>query len=143
MRHLYNSRVEVYRPYDELVDGLAQLTWQKVKVIVDPAMSVPGELLCRIDLSYQRPGKDQPMPLVAGRAPDRVGLLFCDRTDELRAGDRLHCIDGPVQGTFELRVMPDPIAGYGPAVHHMEAQVVEVSNNMKPRLLNRTDGTPF
>lgn len=142
MRHLFHTRAALLRPFDELVDGLAQLTWQKVQALVDPLLGVPGEFMCRIDLGYQRPGKDQPMPLVAGRAPDRVGLLFCDPTDEIRSGDRIHCIEGPVQGTFELRVMPDPAVGFG-AAHHLEAQVVEVSNNMKSRLGNRTEGGSF
>jgi hypothetical protein len=78
------------------------------------------------------------MPIVAGRAPDRVGLMFFDATQEVRAGQRIHCLDGPVQGTFELRVMPDPAAGYSLA-HHMEVQIVEVSQNMRSNLLNRVE----
>lgn len=138
MRHLYNTRAEVIRPQQDIIDGDATMSWQKVTDVLDTWLGVAGELMCRIDLAFQRPGKDQPMPLVAGRAPDRVGVLFCDPTDQLRSGDRLHCLDGPVQGTFELRVMPDPIAGFGPYVHHLEAQVIEVSQNMRPNL----GGTP-
>lgn len=135
MRHLYNTRVEVLRPMPDLVDGLAQITWQKLRALVDSFIEVPGEMMCRIDLTLQRPGKDQPMPIVAGRAPDRVGVMFFDATTEVRSGDRVRCIDGPVQGTFELRVMPDPAVGFA-SVHHMEVQIVEVSSNMRPNLLN-------
>lgn len=136
MRHLFNTRVEVLRLSAVLVNGLASMTWQKVPVVVDPFLGTPGEMMCRIDLVFQRPGKDQPMPLVAGKAPDRVGLMAFDPTEDVLAGDRVHCLDGPVQGTFELRVMPDPVQGYSVA-HHMEVQVVEVSQNLRSNLLNQ------
>lgn len=139
MRHLYHTLCELLRPILDLVDGEGVVTWDKVTTIIDPFHGVPGELMCRIDLGYQRPGKDQPMPLVAGRAPDRVGVLFCDPTEEIRSGDRIRCLDGPIQGTFELRVMPDPAVGFATA-HHLEVQIVEVSNNMGPKLGNRVEG---
>jgi hypothetical protein len=135
MRWLYNTRVEVLRLGVQVTDGAATQTWQKIEAVVDPYLAVPGELMCRIDLVFQRPGKDQPMPLVAGRAPDRVGLMIFDPTGEIRSGDRFHIIDGPFQGTFETRVMPDVAQGYGAAAHHMEVQVIEVSQNFQPNLL--------
>lgn len=140
MRHLYNTRAEVLRPRPTITDGLAQISWQKLTIVVDAFAATPGELMCRIDLNFQRPGKDQPMQMVAGRAPDRVGLMFFDPTNDIQSGDRIHCLDGPVQGTFEIRVMPDPAVGYGPA-HHMEVQIVEVSQNMRGNLLNRTEAS--
>lgn len=141
MRHLYHTRVEILRLSLSLdTPGLPTQTWQKLPSIVDTWLGTPGEMMCRIDLSFQRPGKDQPMPIVAGRAPDRVGLMFFDATTEIRSGDRFRCIDGPISGTFEIRVAPDPAADYSSA-HHMEVQIVEVAQISKTNLLNRTEAS--
>lgn len=137
MRHLYHTRAEVLRLAQEFKNGVPNMTWKQVDEIIDPYLGVPGELMCRIDLSFVRPGKDQPMPVVAGRAPDRVGLMFLDATDEILSGDRIRAIDGPISGTFELRAMPDPAAGWS-AAHHMEVQIIEVAQSMQPLLLTRT-----
>lgn len=136
MRHLYNCRAEVFRLNVDVVDGLATQTWQKLDDIVDPYLGVPGELMCRVDWIFQRPGKDQLAPLVAGRAPDRVGVMFLDPTTEIRAGDRFHALLGPVQGNWEIRVMPDPAQAYGMLAHHLEVQVIEVAQNFRPNLLD-------
>lgn len=141
MRHLFNTRVEVLRLNVDMSTGRPLQTWQKLSVIVDPVLAVPGEMMCRLDLIFQRPGKDQPMPIVAGRAPDRVGLMFFDATLEIRSGDRFHVIDGPVQGTFEIRVMPDPAQSFVFA-HHMEAQIIEVAQNFQPNLLDAMEVNP-
>lgn len=129
MRHLFASRVEVLRLSGTLVRGNPIMTWVRVTDVLDLSLGVPGELLCRIDLQFQRPGKDQPMPVVAGRAPDRLGVLFCSITPSLLAGDRLHCIAGPVNGTFEIRTIPDPALN-NTAAHHLEVQVVEVAQSL-------------
>jgi hypothetical protein len=126
MRHLYSTRAEALRMSGTLVDGSPVLTWTKVDTIVDPSLDVPGELMCRLDMAFVRPGKDQPMPVVAGRAPDRIGLMFFDVGVDVRAGDRIHALSGPVVGTFEVRVVPDPAVDLASA-HHMEVQVVEVA----------------
>lgn len=118
-----------------MTNGLPQQTWQKLDSIVDPYLGEPGELMCRIDLGFQRPGKDQPMPVVAGRAPDRLGVMVFDPTTEILSGDRFRCIAGPIQGTFEIRTMPDVAAAYALA-HHMEVQIVEVAQNFRPNLLD-------
>lgn len=136
MRWLYNCRAEVYRLNVDVVDGLASQTWQKLDTIVDPVLGVPGELMCRVDWIFQRPGKDQPTQLGNGRAPDRVGLMFFDPNYEIRTGDRFHALQGPVQGNWEIRVMPDPAQGYGMLAHHMEVQVIEVAQNFQPNLLD-------
>ena len=128
MRHLYSSRVAVLRLSGDLTDGTAHLAWTKLSTPVD-ALGVPGEMLCRLDLTFQRPGKDIPMPLVTGRAPDRIGLLFCDTGVDLRAGDRISTLAGPITGTFEIRPIPDPALDYASA-HHLEVQVIEVAQNM-------------
>ncbi len=137
MRHLFHTRAEVLRLSQDRVNGVPTLNWVKVPAIVDPWLGVPGELQCRIDLSWMRPGKDQPMPVVAGRAPDRIGVMFFAATDAIWSGDRIRCIDGPIQGTFEIRAMPDVAADVSPA-HHMEVQIIEVAQNMQDNLLNRT-----
>jgi len=121
MRHLFNSVVEILRLEGTLVDGTLTQQWKPV-----------GQMLCRIDLNFVRVGKDQPMPVAAGRAPDRSGLLFFSVGEDARAGDRLRCISGPVSGTFELRVVPDPAIGYS-ASHHLEAQIIEVSQQLAGR----------
>lgn len=139
MRHLYHTRAEVLRLRQEFSDGVPTMTWQQVDQIVDPVLGVPGELMCRIDLQFVRPGKDQPMPVVAGRAPDRVGLMFFDATTEILSGDRIHCIDGPISGTFEIRATPDPAVGHMLA-HHMEVQIIEVAQHLKSNLLNQIQG---
>lgn len=129
MRHLYASRCEVLRLSGVLVDGSPDMDWSKVSTVVDPDLGIPGELMCRLDLSFLRPGKDAPMPLVAGRAPDRIGVCFFDTSADVKAGDRLHCLSGPVSGTFEIRSIPDSADDFASS-HHMEVQVVEVAQQL-------------
>ncbi len=129
MRHLYNTRAEVLRLSGVLVDGAPTLTWAKIAGQPDSTLAVAGELMCRIDLNFQRPGKDAPMPAVAGRAPDRIGVMYLDATTVIKAGDRVRALSGPVAGTFEIRTIPDPAIGYS-AAHHMEVQVVEVAQSL-------------
>lgn len=129
MRHLFNQRVEVLRLAAVMTNGTPVLSWSKVTTILDPALGVPGELLCRLDLNFVRPGKDQPMPVTAGRAPDRIGVLFCGATDKILAGDRIRCLSGPVSGTFEIRTIPDQAIDFA-AAHHIEVQVVEISQSL-------------
>jgi hypothetical protein len=138
VRHLYHTRVEVQRLSLQMKNNVPQQVWEKIDDIVDPYLQVPGEMMCRIDLVYQRPGKDLPLPITAGRAPDRVGVLYFDPTDQIRAGDRILCIDGPIAGTFDIRVMPDPAAGYS-AAHHMEVQIIESVQSMQPNLLTKVE----
>lgn len=129
MRHLFNSRCEVLRLSGAMTNGTPVLTWAKVTGMVDARLGVPGELMCRLDLNFVRPGKDQPMPVTAGRAPDRIGVMFCDATDTILAGDRVRCLSGPVSGTFEIRTIPDVAVDFASA-HHVEVQVVEVSQTI-------------
>lgn len=141
MRWLFASRVEVLRLNLDMSKGIPQQTWDKVSFIVDPYLGVPGEMMCRIDLGYQRVGKDFPQPVSAGRAPDRVGLMVFSPTDQVVAGDRFRCIAGPIQGVFEIRAMPDVAAGFAKA-HHMEVQVIEVSQSHQPNLLDPVEVNP-
>ncbi len=126
LRHLFHTRAEVLRLTAAMDRGIPRLTWLKVATVVDPLLGTTGELLCRLDLNFMRPGRDQPMPIVAGRAPDRIGLMFFDAGNDVRAGDRIRTITGPVAGTFELKASPDPAVAYSYG-HHMEVQIVEVA----------------
>lgn len=137
MRHLYASRVELYELIRELGTGTSPTgTWTKVADVVDPLLGVPGELLCRLDLGFIRPGRDTPAQPVAGRALDRVGVLFCDLSPYLRAGMRVHCIQGDVYGTFEIRVVPDLSPDMN-AVRHIEVQVIEVAQSLTGMVSDR------
>ncbi len=130
MRHLFHTRAEVLRLTGALTNGVPIMSWDKVTTVIDATLGVPGELMCRLDLSFLRPGKDQPMPAVAGRAADRIGVMFFSATDLLQAGDRVHTLVGPVQGTFEIRNNPDPAADFSSA-HHFEVQVIEVAQRVQ------------
>lgn len=123
MRHLFITTGHIERLHRTLVRGTAQLQWVPVD---DPKLQ---HIKCRLDLNYLRPGKDQPPPFEAGRAPDRMGLLICDILP-IRAGDRFVCDSGPVQGTFEIRAMPDVTITGRPVGHHLEMQVVETNQNL-------------
>jgi hypothetical protein len=112
VRHLYHTRAELQRLSLQMKNNVPQQVWEKIDDIVDPYLQVPGEMMCRIDLVYQRPGKDLPLPITAGRAPDRVGVLYFDPTD--------------------------PAAGYS-AAHHMEVQIIESVQSMQPNLLTKVE----
>lgn len=137
-RWLYRSVAQVVRLVPTLQsDGTMSLAWNPLTAVVDPYLDTPGQLLCRLDLTFVRPGKDQPPAVVAGRAPDRVGVLYYDPiTDDsgvplIKAGDRVAMVSGPIFGTFEIRVIPDVAQDYTGA-HHVEVQVVEVSQALAP-----------
>lgn len=127
--------------------GGMSLAWDKVATVVDHYLNEPGLLQCRLDLTFLRPGKDQPAPVVAGRAPDRVGVCFFDPAPDadgaslVRAGDRLQCVSGPISGTFEIRLIPD-VAQALTGAHHIEVQVIEVSQMLKPGTTPTPFGTP-
>lgn len=138
MRMFYLSTCQVLR-MNPVMDsgGSMSLTYDSVTTVVDPVLNQPGLLQCRLDLTFLRPGKDQPMPLVAGRAPDRTGVCYFDLATDtdgvplVFASDRLQCVSGPIFGTFELRLIPD-VAQSLIGAHHVETQVVEVSQMLQP-----------
>jgi hypothetical protein len=145
LRALYRSLVQVVRLNPLLQPGGAlSMSWENVSDILDPYLpDKPGQLWCRLDVGFMRPGKDIPMPITAGRAPDRVALMFFDPAFDaggrslVKAGDRFECLAGPVYGTWEVRLIPEVAQDYLGA-HHMEIQVVEVSQALQPGSL-----TPF
>lgn len=103
-------------------NGVPAYTWVAQGAPLD---AVP----CRLDLNFVRPGKDQLPALEAGRAPDRVGVLFCASEVALKAGDRVVTTKGPVTGTFEIRAIPDQAVAYASA-NHIEVQIIEVNQNL-------------
>lgn len=129
MDHLYNSAVRVERMTLTVVDGVPTMAYAQA-TDPDPALNSMLQFLrCRIDLNFVRPGKDVPIAPVAGRAPDRVGLLITNPYAPLKAGDMVVTIpneagETPVEGSFEIRVMPDEVIAFS-SRHHLEVQVIE------------------
>jgi hypothetical protein len=127
--------------------GGMSLAWQRLTTIVDPILDEPGLLKCLLNIGLVRPGKDYPAPFVAGRAPDRVGVVFYDCAADVngvpfvKAGDRLQCVLGPVYGIWEIRMIPDVEQDFIGA-HHMEAQVIEVSQALAPGTITPFPGSP-
>jgi hypothetical protein len=137
LRGLYRSIAQVLRISPQLDDGGSMsVSWAPLTAIIDPYIAIPGQMACRIDLGFIRRGYDMPMPLTAGRAPDRLGLAFFDlATDQngiplVLAGDRLQLLSGPIWGTFDIRSIPDVAQSYTGA-HHVEVQVIEVSQALQ------------
>jgi len=148
LRMFYSSTCRVLRNFPQMdAGGGMTLGWNPVTGIVDPVLDQPGLLQCRLDLHLVRPGKDAPAPLVAGRAPDRVGVAFFDLypgpsgAPLVLAGDRLECVSGPIFGTFDIRVIPD-VAQDLIGGHHIEVQVIEVSQMLQPGSPTPFPGSP-
>lgn len=125
--HLLNSRVAVERLQMATHNGRAQMIW-----VTQPAPL--NYVRCRLDLNFLRPGKDVPMAVEAGKAPDRIGVLFAEPDCGLKAGDRIRAVPNdvgliPQPGVFEIRVIPDGAQAYS-AIHHIEIQIVEVAQQM-------------
>jgi hypothetical protein len=113
------------------------VAWNPLTAVIDRTLDQPGYMWCRLDLGFIRPGKDTPAPLVAGRAPDRVGVCYYDPVTSTNgvplvlANDRLLCVEGPIFGMFEVRLVPDVAQDFVGA-HHIEVQVIEVSKQVEP-----------
>lgn len=129
MQHLFSSAVRVERMGLTASGGVASMDWTVVP---------GGEYVkCRLDLNFLRPGKDIAPAPVAGKAPDRIGLMFCSNGTPIKAGDRIVTIPNdsgqmPVEGTFEIRVIPDTVVGYS-AAHHIEIQILETNQALDGR----------
>lgn len=148
LRGLYRSKVQVVRLLPSLnSSGGMSLAWSPLTEILDRTLDQAGYMWCRLDLGFMRPGKDQPAPLVAGRAPDRVGVCYYDPVTDasgaplVRANDRLLCVQGPIFGEFEIRVVPDVAQDYNGA-HHVEVQVIEVAKQVQPGSFTPFPGSP-
>lgn len=143
--HLYNSVAQVVRLVPTfLPTGAMGMSWEQIADLADPYLGMPGQMRCRLDVGFIRPGKDAPPPFAAGRAPDRVAVCFFDPAYDqvtglplVKAGDRLVMIAGPITGTWEFRQVPE-VAQDMIGASHIEAQVIEVSQALEP-----TSPTPF
>lgn len=129
MEHLYMTAVRVESLQLSVVAGRGVMSWLP--------SSEPGAafLKCRLDLTFVRPGKDQPAAENAGRAPDRIGVMFCGPYAPIKAGNRIVAIPNeqgeiPVAGTFEIRVIPDLALDYASA-HHIEVQILETNQALE------------
>lgn len=126
MRHLFNSTVEILEAITDIVDGARVQAWNKSTAKFDPVCA-PGEMRCRLDLIFLRPGKDQPAPIVAGRTPDRTGIMYCSYTPNLKGGQTVRVVKGPQKGaSFLIKMRPDEAQDFN-GTHHIEVQVFEVA----------------
>jgi hypothetical protein len=133
MDHLFSSVVRVEELQLTQIDGRVVMAWSLAKSPdgdkeLDDLLAY---LPCRLDLNFLRPGKDIAPAPVAGRAPDRIGIMFTYAFAPLRAGQRIVAIPNdegrmPVEGTFEIRVIPDKAVDFDDA-HHIEVQVLETN----------------
>lgn len=126
MRHLFPSTVEILEATTAIVDGARVQTWARSNAKFDKFLG-PGFMKCRLDLIFLRPNKDQPSPIVAGRSPDRTGVMFCSNTPSLQGGHIVHVTSGPYTGAFFLvKAIPDQAQDYSGS-HHIEVQVFETN----------------
>ena len=122
MQHLFSSAVKVQRSQLTVVDGQATMSWQD-------QLAPLAYVKCRLDLNFIRQGKDALPAIEAGRAPDRVGVMFVAATVPLKAGDRIVTLSGPVSGTFDIRAIPDIALDYASG-HHIEVQIIETNQQL-------------
>lgn len=134
MFQLFNSAVRVERMQLVVVDGVATMSYAQA-TDEDPATNDMLQFLkCRLDMNFLRQGKDIPAAPVAGRAADRIGVMFTYPYAPIRAGDRIVAIPNernqiPVKGTFEIRQMPDEAIGFSDQ-HHIEVQIIETGQEL-------------
>lgn len=135
LRAHYQSLVQVLRLKMKVSNGTPNLTWFVLPDVIDPYVDIPGQMMCRLDLGFIK-RTDMPMPVTAGRAPDRTGTLFFDAAIDpstgapfVLAGDRIQCLAGPITGVFEIRAIPTAAVSITGS-HHIEIQVFEVSQSI-------------
>ncbi len=135
LRVHYLSLVQVMRLKMKVHDGTPALTWTVLPGVIDPFVDIPGQMMVNLQLGFIRRG-DMPMPITAGAAAQRQGVVYFDAALDpdtnapyVLAGDRLYCIGGPIQGTFEIRSVPQAAVSFG-GVHHIETQVWECAKSI-------------
>lgn len=116
-------RCNLMRLAESNQDGIASYTWSTIK------RSIP----LRIDLSFQRRGKDPDWISEAGRPTDRTGVAFFGPGLDVRPGDRIVMTHGPT-GRFELQGSRDYVPDRYGDVHHIEIGVQEVAQAIAPAL---------
>lgn len=134
MFQLLNSAVRVERMQLTVVDGRAVMDYAQATDEDPVANDMLQFLKCRLDMNFIRQGKDIPQAPVAGRAPDRIGVMFTYPYAPIRAGDRIVAIPNeqgriPVKGTFEIRAIPDEAIAYSDQ-HHIEVQILETGQEL-------------
>ena len=134
MFHLFNSVVRVERLQLVTTDGVAEMDWAQATDPDPNAAEMLKYLECRLDMNFLRPGKDILPAPEAGKAPDRIGIMFTYPYAPIKAGDRIVAIPNregktPVRGTFEVRVMPDEAIDFSDQ-HHIEVQIIESNQNL-------------
>lgn len=134
MFHLFNSVVRVERLQLVTTDGVAEMDWAQATDPDPNAAEILKYLECRLDMNFLRPGKDILPAPEAGKAPDRIGIMFTYPYAPIKAGDRIVAIPNregktPVKGTFEIRVMPDEAIDFSDQ-HHIEVQIIESNQNL-------------
>ena len=76
MFHLFNSVVRVERLQLVTTDGVAEMDWAQATDPDPNAAEMLKYLECRLDMNFLRPGKDILPAPEAGKAPDRIGIMF-------------------------------------------------------------------
>jgi hypothetical protein len=146
MRHLFSSVVKAEQMVLSQANGIRSTSWAPAGSTEDEKAMLAW-IPCRIDLQFVRPGKDAPVAIQAGQAPERFGILFCG--DEyygvLRPGMRLVTIDNaigqqPVRGIFDLRAIPDLAQDFSRG-HHIETQVFEMLQPNVSTQMPESDGS--
>ena len=138
MEHLFNSVVKVERLKLTVSDGTATMDWAQATDDTDTAVNdMLKYLKCRLDMNFIRQGKDIPPAPEAGKAPDRIGVMFTYPYAPIMAGDRVVAIANdngkiPVAGTFEIRAIPDEAIDFSDR-HHIEVQVIEANQLLEGR----------
>lgn len=112
-RHTFN----LLRNVQTSVDGTPAYTWQKQN-----ATPIKG----RLDLTFQRFGKDVPWTPEAGRPPDRNGVLFCSANLDIRPQDRVQMLSGPYAGIIMAVEGVNDLVPTMSKVSHWELGVKEV-----------------
>lgn len=134
MEPLFNSVVRVEELKLVVTDGVSSMTWVQA---TDPDQQMNwmlSYLKCRLDMTFLRPGKDVTPAQEAGRATDRIGVLFTYPYAPIKAGQRIVAIPNargkiPVPGTFGIEMIPDKAQDYSDA-HHIEVQIHETNQSL-------------
>lgn len=135
MFHLFNSAVKVERLQLTVTDGTPVMDYAQAEDD-DPAVDDMLHFLkCRLDMNFIREGKDLLPAPVAGKAPDRIGVMFTFPDAPIKAGDRIVAIENeqgkiPVAGNFEIRAIPDEAVDFSDR-HHIEVQIIEANQELE------------
>jgi hypothetical protein len=146
MDHLFNSAVRVEELQLVVTDGRPVMDWVQA-THDDPALNAMLQYLrCRLDMVFVRPGKDVLPAYEAGKAPDRIGIMFTYSYAPIKAGQRIVAIPNemnkiPVPGTFEIKVMPDIPQDYMDG-HHIEVQIIEANQTLNESNWHDDDPIP-